>query len=135
METITELQEMTNGKTLAQLQTELEFQQDMGEDLGGAICSHIVYEMEKLRYKESLKEKGHMKKYTFSFTGRQTGAIGIFYKITDVFEAENLSEAKSMLFANYEHFRGIRVQENGKAIDFNSEPFSDTKYSVKLDRK
>ena len=47
--TPSELLEMTNGKNLAELQKELEYQQSMGETLGGAICSHIVYEMEKLR--------------------------------------------------------------------------------------
>ena len=45
------------------------------------------------------------KTYSFSFHGRQTGAIGIFYNITDSYKAESLAEACSMLYKDYEHIR------------------------------
>lgn len=76
-----------------------------------------------------------MKKYKFSFYGRQTGAIGIFYNISHTYEAENLSEAKTMFYTDYEGIRDLKVTENGKHIDFNSAPFSNKKYSVSLNRK
>lgn len=41
-----ELEEMTFGKSLEELKIELEFQVKQGENLGGAICSHIVYKIE-----------------------------------------------------------------------------------------
>jgi len=44
-----------------------------------------------------------MKQYNFSFNGRQTGAIGIFYNITDSYNASSLQEARSMLYKDYEH--------------------------------
>jgi hypothetical protein len=40
---MTELDEMTDGKNLAELQKELEFQLANGEYLGGTICSHIMH--------------------------------------------------------------------------------------------
>lgn len=52
-------------------------------------------------------------KYTFSFIGRQNGAIGIFYKISETYEAENISEAKSLLYRDYEHISQLKIN-NGK---------------------
>jgi hypothetical protein len=40
-----ELDEMTDGKNLTELQEELEFQLANGEYLGGTICSHILCQM------------------------------------------------------------------------------------------
>lgn len=56
-----------------------------------------------------------MKKYTFTFTGRQVGAIGIVYKITDTYISNSVDEAISMLFSDYEHFRGLKM--NGKYVE------------------
>ncbi len=53
-----------------------------------------------------------MKKYTFLFTGRQTGAIGIFYKISQDYEAQGITEALTKLFIDYEHITGLKL--NGK---------------------
>jgi hypothetical protein len=44
---MTELEELTNEKTLEELKNELRFQLRQGESLGGAICSEIVFEIEK----------------------------------------------------------------------------------------
>lgn len=38
-----ELSEITEGKTIDELKVELKFQQEMGETLGGTICSHIRF--------------------------------------------------------------------------------------------
>ena len=40
---MTELDEMTDGKNLTELQKELEFQLANGESIGGTICSHIMF--------------------------------------------------------------------------------------------
>lgn len=37
---MTELDEMTDGKSLTELQDELEYQLANGESMGGTICSH-----------------------------------------------------------------------------------------------
>ncbi len=58
-----------------------------------------------------------MKKYTFKFTGRQSGAIGIFYKISDTYKCSNIHEAFSYLYADYEHIQGLTIYENSKVID------------------
>jgi hypothetical protein len=55
-----------------------------------------------------------MKKYTFTFTGRQAGAIGIFYKIQDTYKCSSMSEAKSLLYEDYEHIRLHKIRINGK---------------------
>lgn len=44
-----------------------------------------------------------------SFYGRQTGAIGIRYKISDTYEANNLGEALHMLNTDYEVQRNLKV--------------------------
>ena len=54
-----------------------------------------------------------MKKFTFTFTGRQAGAIGIFYKIKDTYKAQNINEALKLLYANYEHITDLKCN-NGK---------------------
>jgi len=46
-----EIEEILQGKNLADLKLELEFQLKNGESLGGAICSEIVYRIEKLGVK------------------------------------------------------------------------------------
>ncbi len=53
-----------------------------------------------------------MKKYKFSFHGRQTGAIGISYQISQEYEAESIAEAVTMLYKDYELFRNLKL--NGK---------------------
>ena len=40
---MTEFEEMTEGKSLAELEIELEFQLTNGENLGGTIVSHISH--------------------------------------------------------------------------------------------
>lgn len=59
-----------------------------------------------------------MKKYTISFTGRQTGAIGITYKIRDEYRANNLGEALYKLYTDYEHISISNVLEGSKSIEF-----------------
>lgn len=44
---MTELDEITNGKSLTELQEELKYQLAMGESLGGTICSHILFHLQK----------------------------------------------------------------------------------------
>ncbi|MES2382431.1 MAG: hypothetical protein V4538_15395 [Bacteroidota bacterium] len=58
-----------------------------------------------------------MKKYNFKFTGRQTGAIGIFYPIADTYQAKDINEAMSLLYEDYEHLSNLSIKENGKEID------------------
>lgn len=74
-----------------------------------------------------------MKKYTFSFTGRQTGAIGITYKISHTYQAKSQQEANSMLYTDYEIFRNLEC--NGKPLPFDQIKFSDKKFKVSTDRK
>jgi len=42
---MTELDEMTDGKSMTELQEELEFQLANGEYMGGTICSHILHQL------------------------------------------------------------------------------------------
>ena len=42
---MTELDEMTDGKSMTELQEELEFQLANGEYIGGTICSHILHQL------------------------------------------------------------------------------------------
>lgn len=58
-----------------------------------------------------------MKKYKFNFHGRQTGALGITYQISEEYNASCLEEACSMLYIDYEHFRGLHAYEGTKQID------------------
>src|SRR5678815_3001275 len=67
-----------------------------------------------------------MKKYRFKFRGRQTGAIGIFYTISDTYKCDSLGEAKSLLYEDYEHIGEISITENGKPVsieDFDKAEF------------
>lgn len=59
-----------------------------------------------------------MKTYKFSFHGRQAGAIGITYDIKETYKAQNLSEARSLLYEDYELIRPttIKIKENTKEI-------------------
>lgn len=50
-----------------------------------------------------------MKSIKFSFTGRQSGAIGIFYKIVDSYSVETIDEAKSLLWEDYEHISNLKI--------------------------
>ena len=58
-----------------------------------------------------------MKKYKFSFTGRKSGAIGIFYKITAEYTCKDIHEAFSKIYTNYEHIKMLTITENGKKIE------------------
>lgn len=58
-----------------------------------------------------------MKKFTFSFTGRQSGAIGIFYKISDTYTAKDIHEALSLLYEDYEHINGLTIKSGNKTIE------------------
>lgn len=64
-----------------------------------------------------------LKKYTFSFVGRQTGAIGITYKITDTYMAESVKDAVNMLFIDYEFLQGLKL--NGKDYEIKSKDLID----------
>lgn len=64
-----------------------------------------------------------MKKYTFSFIGRQTGAIGIFYKITEVYNCENISEAKSCLYRDYEHISQLKINGSSDLREYDKAKF------------
>lgn len=56
-----------------------------------------------------------MKKFTFSFIGRQSGAIGIVYEIRDSYKAEDIHEALSFLYEDYEHIQGLK-ETSGEEI-------------------
>jgi len=61
-----------------------------------------------------------MKKFTFSFIGRQAGAIGITYKISDTYEAKDIHEAMSLLYEDYDmigHKGGLKCTRHGKEIE------------------
>lgn len=58
-----------------------------------------------------------MKTYKFSFVGRQSGAIGIFHKINDTYKANDIHEAMSLLYTDYEHIQGLSIKENNKDIE------------------
>lgn len=44
---MTELDEMTEGKSLTELQEELKYQLANGESMGGTICSHFLHHLER----------------------------------------------------------------------------------------
>jgi hypothetical protein len=52
-----------------------------------------------------------MKTYQAKFTGREVGAIGIFYKITATVEAENAEAARLKLYEKYEHLMDLTLTE------------------------
>lgn len=45
----TELDELTTGKTIKELESEISFQLSMGESKGGTIISHLVDTLETLK--------------------------------------------------------------------------------------
>jgi len=53
---MTELEEMTEGKSLSELEIELEYQLKNGENLGGTIASHIFHQIniQKINSKASM---------------------------------------------------------------------------------
>jgi len=58
-----------------------------------------------------------MKKYKLSFTGRQAGAIGIFYPIRETYKAKSIHEAISLLYEDYEHIQNLKVKEGSQQIE------------------
>lgn len=58
-----------------------------------------------------------MKKYNFKFTGRQSGAIGIFYPISETYAAANIHEAMSLLYEDYDHLHQLVIKEGSKQIE------------------
>lgn len=79
-----------------------------------------------------------MKKYYFSFTGRQTGAIGIIYPISENYEANSLGEALFKLWTDYELIRFNKAEENGKSIETENlwrTKLIEVDYKKKPDRK
>ncbi len=56
-----------------------------------------------------------MKKFTFSFNGRQSGAIGITYSIRETYKAEDIHEALSFLYEDYSLILGLK-ESTGKEI-------------------
>jgi hypothetical protein len=58
-----------------------------------------------------------MNTYKFSFHGRQTGAIGIFYNISEEYKANSFEEACSMLYKDYEHISLSSASCGGKKYD------------------
>jgi len=49
-----------------------------------------------------------MKKYTFTFIGRQSGAIGKCYKITKTISSVSLKDAIDELYTEYEHISNLK---------------------------
>lgn len=56
-------------------------------------------------------------KYTVSFEGRQAGAIGITYKITDAYKAANVHEVMSLLYEDYDLIRGLAIKRGSKIVE------------------
>lgn len=52
---MSELDEITNNKTVKQLESELSYQLSQGENLGGTICSHINDLIEKLKIESNME--------------------------------------------------------------------------------
>ncbi len=67
------------------------------------------------------------KTYSFSFVGRQNGAIGIRYNISDTYEANSLEEAVAMLGKDYEHGFSVAAKCGSKA--FTQEQFEKAVYA------
>lgn len=64
---------------------------------------------EPAKKQESLEKKA--KKYTISFVGRETGAIGVTYPITTTVEADNEEAAKKKVYEKYEHCTNWSIKE------------------------
>jgi len=52
-----------------------------------------------------------MKKFKCSFTGRTKNAIGIFYPITIIVEAENKEKANLKIYDTHEHLHHLTITE------------------------
>lgn len=52
-----------------------------------------------------------MKKYRCRFNGRTKNAIGVFYPIEVMIEAESFQEAHYKLYDDYEHLHGLVIFE------------------------
>lgn len=57
------------------------------------------------------RRKARAMKYKARFVGRKLGAIGIFYPIETVVEAETMQAAKLKLCDSYEHIQGLAFTE------------------------
>jgi hypothetical protein len=75
-----------------------------------------------------------MKTFKFSFRGRQSGAIGIFYQITDTYKANSIKEAVSMLYTDYEHIQSLKLNDKYFKVE-DSHFINLPDYKVKQDRK
>lgn len=75
-----------------------------------------------------------MKKYTFSFRGRQAGAIGIFYQIIDTYKADSISEAKSLLYEDYEHIQGLKIISGATQQEFDKAEFIKVRSNTERER-
>ena len=51
-----------------------------------------------------------MNKYEMKFTGRMKGAIGIFYPIVEIVEADCPDNAWHKLYDKYEHVQGLETR-------------------------
>lgn len=73
-------------------------------------------------------------KITITFHGRQSGAIGIFYKIQDTYNVSSISEARSLLYEDYEHIDVQKVVGCTKE-EFNSAEFIPVRSNRERKRK
>lgn len=60
--------------------------------------------------------------FKFSFYGRQAGAIGITYKITDSYKAADIHEALSYLYEDYDLIMGLSCMGHKIPKDINFKP-------------
>ncbi len=51
------------------------------------------------------------KEYRVSFNGRLSGAIGIFYEISDNVFGKDIEDAKRNLYEKYEHISSLKIKE------------------------
>ena len=58
-----------------------------------------------------------MKTYKFTFKGREIGAIGIFYSLSNTTQADTAENAVYKLYENFEHITDLKCTENGKKIE------------------
>ena len=66
-----------------------------------------------------------MKTYKISFNGRQVGAIGKTYRISQVITAENEEKANLKLYDKFEHIEILNIKEipNATKLDQNNDSF------------
>lgn len=65
---MTELEEITEGKTLQQLFSDLKYQLGLGEALGGNLCSHFVDKIEAMGGKVYTSEQWSSLQHTSTWT-------------------------------------------------------------------